>query len=99
MQIGKREAGGSKRAAQRLAERERERSIVAAPVAKRDIKLRMAKQAAQVGSARPDHLHVSSAEPRKEKSRETCKERPQPSGKKGNGKGSRPFVPWCSRRR
>lgn len=49
----------------------------------------------QVKTAKPEHLHESSATLRKERLRETCKERPKVN--KGSG-GSRKFVPWCSRR-
>lgn len=51
----------------------------------------------QVKSAKPAHLQAEpSPQARKERMRETCKERPD-ARKKGSGK-SRAFVPWCSRR-
>lgn len=51
----------------------------------------------QVKSAKAAHLQAEpSTQSRKERMRETCKERPD-ARKKGGGK-SRAFVPWCSRR-
>lgn len=34
----------------------------------------------------------------KPEDRQTCKSRPDDSRRKGSGGGSRPFVPWCSKR-
>lgn len=48
-------------------------------------------------TARPDHLPAQrSATQRKEKSRDNCKQRPEPTKSRGAG-GSRKFVPWCDR--
>lgn len=48
-------------------------------------------------TARTDHLQAKPSEKRKERSRENCKQRPEPK-KSGSG-SSRAFVPWCDRKR
>lgn len=50
--------------------------------------------------ARPSLSPVADAPLRLEKpeDRQTCKSRPDDTRRKGSGGGSRPFVPWCSKR-
>lgn len=78
----------SKRAMQRALEREAE------------ARQSRVKRPSRSVSARADHLPAEpSPQARKERSRENCKERPDPAKKRSGTGAKKSFVPWCDRKR